>query len=183
MHAADDPHARRAHRIGRRYHRRWIGRLAPIVMDRVDHQLQSRVDDRAGSSVSRSRSSMSSMDPLMSAKRVVTVLRSPSSADVEFSLPRLVQAREQKFPLSSKWRQSQTSTTSRIRHRTLLRVCSQSRTLCSSAQAAIAIDCRTESPRVFRCAPLAADARARKARRIGFFYHRVSGGASALPAN
>src|SRR5215469_5184208 len=47
-----------------------------VAACRIDHYLQRRVDNRPG--LLRIRSSIRSIDPLMSAKSIVTVLRSPS---------------------------------------------------------------------------------------------------------
>ena len=54
--------------------------VAIVAVDRVDHQLECRIDNRArffGIEIL-----LSSVEPLMSANSAVTVLRSPSIADV-----------------------------------------------------------------------------------------------------
>ena len=51
--------------------------VSVVPMDRVDHQLQCGMDIARASS--GSRSSINSVEPLMSANSAVTVLRSPSS--------------------------------------------------------------------------------------------------------
>ena len=57
--------------------------VAVVAMHRVDHQLERRIDQARASS--GSRSSISSIEPLMSANSAVTVLRSPSSASAAAS--------------------------------------------------------------------------------------------------
>jgi hypothetical protein len=53
--------------------------ITVVAMDRIHHQLQCRVDDARASS--GSRSSISSVEPLISANSAVTVLRSPCGID------------------------------------------------------------------------------------------------------
>jgi hypothetical protein len=56
--------------------------VAVVAAHRIDHQLQGRIDNRAG--LLRIETLINSVEPLMSANKAVTVLRSPSLASAAF---------------------------------------------------------------------------------------------------